>query len=144
MQISMQYSQRGAKGQWCKGSTRSGGVPCRAYSSCLFSLAREGTEESSAFKELLEQKLKEESQVTFSRHAVERVMERSVDVSSDKLERLNEGVKLAGEKGLKAPLILMDSTAFVVNVKNNRVVTVVNEESLKGTVFTNIDGTVMV
>ena len=85
----------------------------------------EGTEESSAFKELLEQKLKEESQVTFSRHAVERVMERS-------------------EKGLKAPLILMDSTAFVVNVKNNRVVTVVNEESLKGTVFTNIDGTVMV
>ena len=96
----------------------------------------EGTEESSA--------LKEESQVTFSRHAVERVMERSVDVSSDKLERLNEGVKLAGEKGLKAPLILMDSTAFVVNVKNNRVVTVVNEESLKGTVFTNIDGTVMV
>ena len=104
----------------------------------------EGTEESSAFKELLEQKLKEESQVTFSRHAVERVMERSVDVSSDKLERLNEGVKLAGEKGLKAPLILMDSTAFVVNVKNNRVVTVVNEESLKGTVFTNIDGTVMV
>ena len=103
----------------------------------------EGTEESSAFKELLEQKLKEESQVTFSRHAVERVMERSVDVSSDKLERLNEGVKLAGEK-LKAPLILMDSTAFVVNVKNNRVVTVVNEESLKGTVFTNIDGTVMV
>ena len=100
----------------------------------------EGTEESSAFKELLEQKLKEESQVAFSKHAVERVMERSVD----KLERLNEGVKLAGEKGLKAPLILMDSTAFVVNVKNNRVVTVVNEESLKGTVFTNIDGTVMV
>ena len=100
----------------------------------------EGTEGGSAFKELLEQKLKEESQVTFSKHAVERVMERSVD----KLERLNEGVKLAGEKGLKAPLILMDSTAFVVNVKNNKVVTVVNEESLKGTVFTNIDGTVMV
>lgn len=82
--------------------------------------------------------------MAFSKHAVERVMERSVDISSDKLERLNEGVKLAGEKGLKAPLILMDSTAFVVNVKNNRVVTVVNEESLKGTVFTNIDGTVMV
>ena len=101
----------------------------------------EGTEESSAFKELLEQKLKEERQGEFSKHAV---MERSVDISSDKLERLNEGVKLAGEKGLKAPLILMDSTAFVVNVKNNRVVTVVNEESLKGTVFTNIDGTVMV
>lgn len=98
----------------------------------------------SAFKELLEQKLKEESQVSFSKHAVERVMERGVEISSQKLERLNEGVKLAGEKGLQSPLILMDSTAFVVNVKNNRVVTVVNDDTLKGTVFTNIDGTVMI
>lgn len=98
----------------------------------------------SAFKELLEQRLKEESQVSFSRHAMERVMERNVDISSGRLERLNEGVKMAEQKGLKAPLILMDSTAFVVNVKNNKVVTVVNEDSLKGTVFTNIDGTVMV
>lgn len=98
----------------------------------------------SAFKELLEQKIKEESQVSFSKHAVERVVERNVDISSGKLERLNEGVKLAEEKGLKSPLILMDSTAFVVNVKNNKVVTVVNEDGLKGTVFTNIDGTVMV
>lgn len=59
----------------------------------------EGTEGGSAFKELLEQKLKEESQVTFSKHAVERVMERSVDVSSDKLERLNEGGKTGRRKG---------------------------------------------
>ncbi len=102
------------------------------------------TGKDSAFKELLEQKLKEESQVSFSKHAVERVMERGVEISSQRLERLNEGVKLAGEKGLQSPLILMDSTAFVVNVKNNRVVTVVNEDSLKGTVFTNIDGTVMI
>lgn len=98
----------------------------------------------SAFKELLEQKLAEESQVSFSRHAMERVVERGVDVSSGNIERLNQGVKLAEEKGLKEPLILLDSTAYVVNVKNNKVVTVVNEDSLKGTVFTNIDGTVMI
>jgi len=98
----------------------------------------------SAFKELLEQKLAEESQVSFSKHAMERVMERGVDVSSGNIERLNQGVKLAEEKGLKEPLILLDSTAYVVNVRNNKVVTVVNEDSLKGTVFTNIDGTVMI
>ena len=51
---------------------------------------------------------------------------------------------MAEEKGLKEPPILLGSTAFVVNVKNNKVVTVVNEDSLKGTVFTNIDGTVMI
>lgn len=98
----------------------------------------------SAFKELLEQKLAEESQVSFSKHAMERVVERGVDVSSGNIERLNQGVRLAEEKGLKEPLILLDSTAYVVNVKNNKVVTVVNEDSLKGTVFTNIDGTVMI
>ena len=105
---------------------------------------RESAGSDNAFKELLEQKIKEESQVSFSKHAMERVVERGVDVSSEKLERLNEGVRMAEEKGLKEPLILLGSTAFVVNVKNNKVVTVVNEDSLKGTVFTNIDGTVMI
>ena len=98
---------------------------------------REKTNDN-AFKELLEQRLKEESQVSFSKHAMERVVERGVDVSSEKLDRLNEGVRMAEEKGLRG------TTAFVVNVKNNKVVTVVNEDSLKGTVFTNIDGTVMI
>ncbi len=102
------------------------------------------TDKSGGFQELLEQKLKEESQVAFSKHAVARVVERGVDVSADSLERLNEGVKLAEQKGLKEPLILLDSTAFVVNIKNNKVVTVVHEDGLKGAVFTNIDGTVMI
>ena len=41
---------------------------------------REKTNDN-AFKELLEQRLKEESQVSFSKHAMERVVERGVDVS---------------------------------------------------------------
>lgn len=105
---------------------------------------RESAGSDNAFKELLEQKIREESQVSFSKHAIERVVERGVDLSSEKIERLNEGIRMAEEKGLKEPLILLGSTAFVVNVKNNKVVTVVNEDSLKGTVFTNIDGTVMI
>ena len=105
---------------------------------------RESAGSDNAFKELLEQKIREESQVSFSKHAIERVVERGVDVSSENIGRLNEGIRMAEEKGLKEPLILLGSTAFVVNVKNNKVVTVVNEDSLKGTVFTNIDGTVMI
>lgn len=97
-----------------------------------------------SFQTLLEERIREESTVAFSKHAMERVVERNVDVSPGQLERLNEGVRLAEEKGLRSPLILMDTTAFVVNVPNNKVVTVVNDGSLKGTVFTNIDGTVMI
>ena len=99
-------------------------------------------EEQPSFQTLLEERIREESTVAFSKHAMERVVERNVDVSPGQLERLNEGVRLAEEKGLRSPLILMDTTAFVVNVPNNKVVTVVNDGSLKGTVFTNIDGTV--
>ena len=101
-------------------------------------------EEQPSFQTLLEERIREESTVAFSKHAMERVVERNVDVSPGQLERLNEGVRLAEEKGLRSPLILMDTTAFVVNVPINKVVTVVNEDSLKGTVFTNIDGTVMI
>lgn len=97
-----------------------------------------------SFKALLEQKISEESRIEFSKHAVNRVVERNVDVSSENLERLNEGVRMAEEKGLKEPLILVGTTAYVVNIKNNKVVTVVSDESLNGAVFTNIDGTVMI
>ena len=97
-----------------------------------------------SFQELLEQKVRKESRVEFTKHAMDRVMLRNVDVSADNLNRLNEGVRLAEEKGLKEPLILVDSTAYVVSVKNNKVITVVNDENLKGTVFTNIDGTVLI
>lgn len=105
---------------------------------------QQAKEPDTSFKEMLEQKINEESRLSFSRHAVNRVMERNVDVSSENLERLNEGVRLAEEKGLKEPLILVDSTAYVVNIRNNKVVTVVSDDSLKGTIFTNIDGTVMI
>ena len=57
---------------------------------------------------------------------------------------MSEGVKLAEEKGLKNSLILVDQTAFVLNVENNKVITTVNQENLKGNVFTNIDGTVII
>lgn len=101
-------------------------------------------EQEKSFQSVLEEQILKESRVAFSRHALDRVAQRNVDVSSERLERLNEGIRLAEEKGLKDPLILMDSTAFVVSVKNNRVITVVQDESLKGNVFTNIDGTVMI
>lgn len=101
-------------------------------------------ESTASFQEILKQKVSQESQIEFSKHALDRVVQRNVNVSTEHMERLNEGVKLAEEKGLKEPLILVDSTAFVVSVKNNKVITVVNDENLKGTVFTNIDGTVMI
>ena len=121
------------------------------YTGTLLQTGREKTakqegplREQESFQSLLEAQINSESKVKFSRHAMERVAQRNVEVSSQTMERLNQGVRMAEEKGLKEPLILVDSTAYLVNVKNNRVITVVNDENLKGTVFTNIDGTVMI
>ncbi len=98
---------------------------------------------SASFIATLQQKLQSNSNTAFSKHAVNRVMERKIDVSDTNLERLDHGMKLAQQKGLKDALILIDQNAYIVNAAQARVVTVNNEE-LKGSVFTNIDGTVIV
>lgn len=97
-----------------------------------------------SFKDILEEQINVSSSVSFSRHAMNRMAERDIDLSDDNLERLNEGVKLAGEKGLDDTLILMDNAAFIVSVKNNIVITTVNRDEMTGNVFTNIDGTVVI
>ena len=100
--------------------------------------------ENPVFRQALEAQLQQTSQVAFSKHAVNRVIERKLDLSEDNIARLNEGVRLAGEKKLEDPLILVDKTAFLVNIKHNKVITTVDIEELMGNVFTNIDGTVII
>lgn len=99
-----------------------------------------------SFKDVLKEKLSTSSasEVNFSKHAINRVVERSIDLSDENLLRLNEGVKLADEKGLDDTLILMDSAAFIVSVKSNTVITTVSADELRGNVFTNIEGTVII
>lgn len=96
-----------------------------------------------SFRTLLEGKL-QGSGVEFSKHAVNRVVERNIDLSDSSLDRLGEGMRIAQQKGLNDTLILIDRTAFIVNVKNNKVITTVNGDELRGNAFTNIDGAVIV
>lgn len=97
-----------------------------------------------SFQEVLKRQLQEQSGVAFSKHAVKRAIEHQIELDDDSLTRLGEGVKLAEEKKLDDTLILVGRTAFLVNVKNNTVITTVDSENMKGNVFTNIDGTVIV
>ncbi|MBE6906532.1 TIGR02530 family flagellar biosynthesis protein [Marasmitruncus massiliensis] len=99
---------------------------------------------ANSFQEIFQRELDTNKEVTFSKHAAQRVAQRQVDLSEDSIERLNQGVQLAKEKGLNETLILVDKTAFIVNVKNNMVVTTVNSGESVGNVFTNIDGTVII
>ena len=97
-----------------------------------------------SFAEALKQKIVENGQgVEFSKHAMQRISERSIDLTEGDLERLNKGVEIAADKGSSETLVLVDTNAFVVSVKNNKVITTISKEELQGNIFTNIDSTVI-
>lgn len=101
-------------------------------------------EESGSFAEALSEKLNENQGVEFSKHAMQRLNERSIDITDgDTLDRLNKGVEIAADKGSSETLVLVGQNAFVVSVKNNKVITTISQEELKGNIFTNIDSTVI-
>jgi len=96
-----------------------------------------------SFAEILEQKkIAERGELKFSKHASERLISRNIDLSESQKERLNHAVKAAEAKGIKESLVMMDNLAFIVNVKNNTVVTAVTGGEEK--IFSNIDGAVVV
>ncbi|MCR4779955.1 MAG: hypothetical protein K5876_02550 [Ruminiclostridium sp.] len=106
--------------------------------------AERAEENAGSFAQELREKLGSK-EVEFSNHAIKRLESRQIDiVGNDRIERLNRGVELAAEKGCDESLILVDSTAFIVSVKNNTVITTVSAEDLKENVFTNIDSAVIV
>ena len=99
------------------------------------------------FEQVLEQ-TKQKSLLTgelkFSKHADLRLAQRNISLTDEQIQRLNEGAKKAGEKGINESLVIMDDLTFIVNVKNSTVVTAMDKESSKENVFTNIDGAVII
>lgn len=81
------------------------------------------------------------SELKFSRHANERIRNRNIDLSTEQVKRLESGVAKALEKGISESLVMVDNYAFIVNTRNNVVVTAVTGSEDR--VFTNIDGAVI-
>ncbi len=80
-------------------------------------------------------------EILFSKHASKRLETRNIDMSSEQKARLQDAASRAREKGLKEPLVMVDDLAFIVNVRNNTVITAVNDTA--HAVFTNIDGAII-
>lgn len=106
--------------------------------------------ESSAvsFDDILNQKKieKEDANIEslrFSKHASERLASRNINISDEQLERLQNGTVRANEKGINESLVLVDNLAFIVNVKNNTVITAMDQSETEENIYTNIDGAVI-
>lgn len=96
--------------------------------------------EGKSFEEIL----KEKEELKFSGHAIKRLKMRNIDINNQDIEKLKNGINKIKEKGGQESVILLNEKAFVVSIKNNTVVTVIDEESMKDNVFTNIDSMLII
>ena len=81
--------------------------------------------------------------VQFSGHAVQRLERRGITVEPATLQRLDDAVGRAAGKGARDAVVFVDSTAFVVSVRNRTVITAVDRDHMRDHVFTNIDSAVI-
>jgi flagellar operon protein len=81
--------------------------------------------------------------VEFSRHALQRLERRGIEIGEQTLARLEDGVDRAAGKGSRESVVFVDGTAFVVSVSNRTVITAVDPEHMREHVFTNIDSAVI-
>lgn len=97
-----------------------------------------------SFKEILDSKQSETEKTNglrFSKHANQRLATRNINLFAEQMERLENGTTKAREKGIRESLVMVDDMAFIVNIKNNTVITAVGDSD--GSIFTNIDGAVI-
>ena len=101
------------------------------------------TKPNSSFEDIFAKKIFENKEVKFSKHAESRLQTRGINLTDEQKGKLNDAVNRAGEKNVKDSLVMVDDIAFVVNVREKNVVTVLNKDEMKNNVFTNIDGAVI-
>ncbi len=102
------------------------------------SIPKKEVKGTDAFDSVLQRELEK---LKFSKHATQRLDSRDISLSSTQLEKLQSAVDKAEQKGAKDSLVMLNDTAFIVNIPNRTVVTAlpISEED---NVFTNIDSVV--
>ena len=108
--------------------------------------AQDERKDGRSFSEILSAKqlASENEPIRFSKHASTRLTDRNIELTDSQLNRLQAGMHKADEKGINESLVLLDQLAFIVNVKNNTVITAMDQSEADENVFTNIDGAVIV
>ena len=82
------------------------------------------------------------NKVKFSNHALKRLESRQIKLSNNVVNKIQDAVQKAELKGSKDSLVMMNNTAFIVNVPNRTVVTALPVEESNENIFTNIDSVV--
>jgi len=99
--------------------------------------------EGPSFNEILN-KIQKSEDVKFSKHAIDRLNSRNIQLTDQELSRINSAVDKASQKGVREALIMMDNKVFIASVQNKTIITAAVDDQLQDSVFTNIDGAVII
>lgn len=91
-----------------------------------------------------EEVLNSEKKLKFSSHAQKRMESRNITINADEMRKIEDGVAKLRNKGCQDSVILSKDRAYVISIKNNTVVTIVDDQSLQDSIFTNIDSMTLV
>ncbi|MHB8578608.1 MAG: TIGR02530 family flagellar biosynthesis protein [Ignavibacteriaceae bacterium] len=82
------------------------------------------------------------NKVKFSNHAMKRLETRNIQLSDNEINKIQNAVQKAESKGSKDSLVMMNDTAYIVNIPNRTVVTALPVSESNDNIFTNIDSVV--
>ncbi|XJZ28503.1 TIGR02530 family flagellar biosynthesis protein [Bacillota bacterium Lsc_1132] len=83
------------------------------------------------------------SQLVVSKHAMERLEQRNIQISGDCWAKIEEKVSEAKKMGVNDSLVLIQDAALIVSAKNNTVITALDRGEASSQIFTNINGTIV-
>lgn len=93
----------------------------------------------SNFRDLFETELEK---IKFSNHATKRLEARNINIDEETIAKIQTAVGKAEAKGSRDSLVMVNNTAFIVNIPNKVVVTAMPVGEGEENIFTNIDSVV--
>ncbi len=77
-------------------------------------------------------------------HAAKRLQERNVDFDTAEFVKLKGAMEKLRAKGGNDSLVITEKAAYIIDIKNNKIVTAIDKNSMTEQVFTKIDSTMFV
>ena len=97
------------------------------------------------FEKVLKNHFKQEEEgLKISKHAAKRMEQRNINMDSAEFLKLMQATEELKAKGSRDSLIITDKAAYIVDVKNNTLVTTLEKGNMDDNIVTNIDSTMFV
>jgi len=106
-----------------------------------FKSENRNVENNTDFKEVLDDQLKD---LKISGHAAKRLKERNLEMDPLEYLKLKEAVLQLRKKGGNDSLVITGKAAYIIDIKNQTIVTAMDKENMENNVFTKIDSTMVI